>query len=892
MAGSKNISKSTAEYTRSYENMHGVDFSPVGSEGATQRFGYLENMYIDYEGGGTSVESVPGFRRLYDFGDKINGIFSHKISNGEEYVLVHSGVNLYRFNSESRDNLRSLSPIATLKNSKSHAFVSGRCIYVMDGESLMRISEDGEACAVADGTDAAPYIPTVSRDGVAYESRNLLTNRFRATYFITNPDELTYGTKRLIYEILDVKSKTCAVTGTRVEINGYLNIPSYIEIGGERYAVTQIASGAFKYQTKMTGMVTNPNLLVIGENAFLGCTNLKVAVVCSTVTNISNCAFGDCSSLSKFYLGIGIEKLASTCFDNCEALTIINYAGPSAYLGAVQDNGAFDGRELVCLSPYDSILLGVPIVGDIEKIDSVTINDEEPFFDYDPKYPEVIVEMANRSDACGYMMTIEGSLREENYGEKSGFLSTEMGKILSPANSILASSVSAVLDGIVFLSGNESLGGSVFYCERDGLGNANPLYFPADNFFIDGRDSYTVSSLIVLDDGIAVFKSGDGGDGSIFYHTPKAVGEKTSYPVSYAHRGAVARGETLAFLGEPIFLGTRGVCSLERISGSEARELVTRSGNVNYYLLKENLKTAKITEWRGYLAILTGSHIYLADSRDIFTRGGKNEYEWYYLSGIGSYKNDTRVYRYAFSAPDGYLVSDTPGEKISGVAMSVLGEDGQMIYFVEQDGKSYAIYPTEEYDGGDFSPATHMLSLGELLYFTTEYGSLLVFNNDKRGIAPEAVTNSEDFDAEEYAKIMGNKIHPTFYSFDRHAVSYAARTMSDDCGIPYLTKSTAPHSLVVKYSATSSGGLTFEVRTNKGGNRTLGKFSSSALGFSGYDYSHLPSVDSGFSILRIPERERGWVEKEIGLYSAEFCSPIAVYSLAYRYKIKGKLKGV
>jgi hypothetical protein len=71
--GDKNKNSKT-EYTRIYENLRGVDLSIVPSRDSNTRFSYLENMYVDYGGTDTAVESVVGFRTLARLGAKINGI--------------------------------------------------------------------------------------------------------------------------------------------------------------------------------------------------------------------------------------------------------------------------------------------------------------------------------------------------------------------------------------------------------------------------------------------------------------------------------------------------------------------------------------------------------------------------------------------------------------------------------------------------------------------------------------------------------------------------------------------------------------------------------------------------------------------------------------------------
>ena len=47
----------------------------------------------------------------------------------------------------------------------------------------------------------------------------------------------------------------------------------------------------------------------------------------------------------------------------------------------------------------------------------------------------------------------------------------------------------------------------------------------------------------------------------------------------------------------------------------------------------------------------------------------------------------------------------------------------------------------------------------------------------------------------------------------------------------------------------------------------------------------------GYAMIALLENEfvgkRGWLEKDIALYSEEYCSPIGIYSIAYRFSIKG-----
>ena len=84
------------------------------------------------------------------------------------------------------------------------------------------------------------------------------------------------------------------------------------------------------------------------------------------------------------------------------------------------------------------------------------------------------------------------------------------------------------------------------------------------------------------------------------------------------------------FNDDIIFFSNRG---MEGINGDVTTEqvLAHRSSLVDAKLLKEsNYKNLILEEWRGYLLVIVGSHIYLADSQALFTNKTHNEYEWFY----------------------------------------------------------------------------------------------------------------------------------------------------------------------------------------------------------------------------------------------------------------------
>ena len=268
---------------------------------------------------------------------------------------------------------------------------------------------------------------------------------------------------------------------------------------------------------------------------------------------------------------------------------------------------------------------------------------------------------------------------------------------------------------------------------------------------------------------------------------------------------------------------------------------------------------------------------------------GSLEYEWYFLSGVGTYRDDSRVWRYASTPREGFTLHLTPSAIAEGVIISE-EIDGVMVYYVDTGETRYEVLPTEEMRGGVFSPATEILGIYGYLFFGTESGDICVFNNDKRGVPPDRIASLPDFDPEEYAIKMGRKIHTDFYSFAGHAPRYALKTAYDNCSIPHLTKSTVKGSLTLKCRAFTKSSLICEVGTDTSGYKETTSFPGGEFDFSTLDFTTLTANTQESFTVPISERERGWIEKQITLYSDEFASPFGIYSINYRFTVKGKIK--
>ena len=109
--------------------------------------------------------------------------------------------------------------------------------------------------------------------------------------------------------------------------------------------------------------------------------------------------------------------------------------------------------------------------------------------------------------------------------------------------------------------------------------------------------------------------------------------------------------------------------------------------------------------------------------------------------------------------------------------------------------------------------------------------------------------------------------------------------------MPHLEKNTVKNSLTVKCSVSGTDShLLCEVGTDRQGYTEKAEIPSAVIDFSDIDFSAMALCGQGEMTIPIAEKEKRWIEKQITLSSKCYESPIAVYSVSYRYTIKGKIK--
>lgn len=853
-------------------------------------FAYTENMYIDYERNSGALESIPGFRRLVNLNAAVHSIFIQKCALEEEYVIVHAGTGLYRFNVNQKDSLDTPAPIATVNDSDSHAFNKGGALFVMDGEHIIRIMPDGTVDLIGDEHTPA-YVPTTFKNGRPFEQRNLLTKSFKESYVINERDKHYRASPELQYHF-DDSSSTCSVVGIDSTASGSIYIPKYAKAGDKYYRITEIKNTAFADNVRIVNVYIADGLTRIGRLAFYQCKNLRTVCCPSSIEMIDNGAFLNCSALTDVFIGKNLKEVGMLPFSGAVSLESINYEMEAYEFDGVINKEDLSSYVPVYSAPRPAVDYYFPVKTKFEKITSFTFDAKIMY--YTPKFETVGNECrmyftrSAENSPEGAECTVFGTIaydKYNSYDEGVDFISKALGD-----NSIISACTRSVFfDGRIFLSGNPKYPNTVFYSLDTSKNAETELYFGSLSYFDDGASGYEISSLCASSDALVVMKAKDDGSGGVFYHEGKDAGGllQRTYPVSYIHTGLGARAEAICNLDETFLLCDTGVYCLKR-GNYGLRSAKCISEKINSLLLKNtDLSSAHFTTWNGYIVLQIGSEIYLAD-----LKSDSDEIPWYYLTGIGAYKNNSALWKFMSFAPEGYLVNTDQSKATTGGIYAALDSKYGTFFYIHDDEdptKKYAVYLTGENGSGTFYPANCVLCVGNLLFFGTNGGDVCVFNNDKRGVPPPTVANLAGFNESQYKALMGDKIHPYYYDFCSRRVSYVLKTDPFDGNMPGVKKSTLPHSFVIKTGEVCGGNISCKIQTDDREHDVKAEYlPTAALDFCEMNFESLCFDVDRTSLVFVNDDTKNWLTKEITVSSDSFRGPISVSEISYRYKINNK----
>lgn len=299
----------------------------------------------------------------------------------------------------------------------------------------------------------------------------------------------------------------------------------------------------------------------------------------------------------------------------------------------------------------------------IDRIISVTVNGEE-------------VPSTNR-----YFYLEEGYIKL-NQIYKSGELIVEFEKKIDGyADRINKCTLLQVFDNRVFCSGNPDFPNVVWHCSLN-----DPTYWSDLDYYNEGLDESPIRGLVAGNNALWVFREPSQSNTNIFYHTPITDNQYGKiYPGNHSNVSTGCVGRAVNFNDDIVFFSDRG---MEGISGSINSEQVVghRSTLVDNKLIAEsNYKDMLLAEWEGYLVVCIGKHIYLADSRGIFTNENHIEYDWFYWE----------------------VDSEVTSVKIDSGKLYIGAENGVYSFDGNEDVKSHWVTPKDKFNAPQMQKTTN-----------------------------------------------------------------------------------------------------------------------------------------------------------------------------------------
>ena len=703
---------------------------------------------------------------------------------------------------------------------KSTSFVWGDKLYILDGTDYWVY--DGTLKKVSE--DA--YIPTVKTNGAEYEQGNILSDK-QVEKFILSDFEETHSPyiefNTASFQSGTVQAFSFVGFGNK-DVNRVVKIPAKVD------------------KNVVEGISWTP-----GDTQ-----NLVDLIIPSTVKHIE----GNFSGLpiNRIWFGGTAEEWSRIKSTYGDAIATMGTA--PIFFGKEPDSGVLY---------YDGDLKDTAVANISDKFNATFV-----YVDSNTSY----------TPKGSYVLVLNNLDKVKMYSAKKEI---EVEKDADFPKCTLVQS----FNGNLFFSGSPDAPNKIWWCAAPAYtGIPSPNYIGEYNYDLCGLDDSPIVSMMAQSSVLTVFKQKSDQDATIYYYTP-IESESDLVPSIYAESeggsGIACVGASCNFLDDAVFLSKRGLEGIQKTAVNLERSVVHRSSFVDAKLQAEDLSSAFLLEWKGYLCILfPNGHMYLADSRR--TAGGNEgtEYEWFYVEGLQGYGNDfTNEYMYADVSDLYYLgVADIGGNTLN------VKEDASVDDIVPRDevksvninGKDvhyesdtyYLCKKSEELSHDtirqDVSCAT---VIDDVLYFGAG-GSLYCINTDKR---------------------VNGEIPTKWYTFCGRRYQSGFVTFADNCGAPHLRKKTIKKSVVVKTKSMPHSKFFFKIGTDRvpfgeeAEVHTSGELDFSDLGFDATNF-----FTQKKSVIPFRSSAKKFVEVQFMFYSDGFRRPFGIYNMAFRYEVTGRVK--
>lgn len=195
-------------------------------------------------------------------------------------------------------------------------------------------------------------------------------------------------------------------------------------------------------------------------------------------------------------------------------------------------------------------------------------------------------------------------------------------------NRILHCNKLVEFDNRIFFTGNPDYPNTVFHSELE-----DPRYIRDTAYYLVGLDVAPIKQLVAGNGILWIFKEQIQTNSKVYYMTPTI--DNTYGKVYPVVSGNIEKGcvsTAVNFNDDICFFSANGMEAIAEKLGND-QILQHRSTLVDPKLLSDidAYKYLSLCEYRGYLLLLVGNNIFLADGRQMYERtNNKPEYEWFY----------------------------------------------------------------------------------------------------------------------------------------------------------------------------------------------------------------------------------------------------------------------
>ena len=119
----------------------------------------------------------------------------------------------------------------------------------------------------------------------------------------------------IYYNIVSIEKNTCEVSTSNY--SGHVTIPATVTYSSREFDVVGIGREAFLNCTNLLSLTIPESVISIGYQAFMNCSSITALTIPNSVTTLSVSAFEGCSNLTEIYLPNSLANIHNDAFKDC-----------------------------------------------------------------------------------------------------------------------------------------------------------------------------------------------------------------------------------------------------------------------------------------------------------------------------------------------------------------------------------------------------------------------------------------------------------------------------------------------------------------------------------------------------------------------------------------------